>query len=132
MARHVARLSAADLALDPFHISGGATTVAALAAGLPVLSCRGNSFLSRMGSAVNVRLGTPELDCETPEQYVAKAVELASMPALLSATSDRLNAALRTRGYFDVPRFARTLEAGLEIAWQRHQAGRPPADIRVS
>jgi predicted O-linked N-acetylglucosamine transferase (SPINDLY family) len=132
MARHLARMALADLALDPFHISGGATSVASLIAGIPVLTLRGQSFLARMGSSINLRLGMNELDCTTREQYVAKAAELATNPAALTAVKNQLTAARQTHRFFDTRTFVRSLEEALETAWTHHKAGHPPADFKVT
>jgi predicted O-linked N-acetylglucosamine transferase (SPINDLY family) len=132
MVRHLARMSLADLALDPFHISGGATSVATLNASIPILTLRGQSFLARMGSSINVRLGMADLDCADPEQYVAKAVELATNPTELAAVKDRLTVARSTHRFFNTQAFVRSLEEALQIAWGRYEANQPPADIRVA
>lgn len=132
MGRHVARMALADLALDPFHISGGATSVAALAAGLPVLTLRGHSFLARMGSSINASLGMDSLDCMSQEQYVTKAIELATTPSALAAVKTKFGEALQTNDFFDTRCFAGSLEAALQIVWERHKAGLPPADIPPS
>lgn len=132
MARHLARMALADLALDPFHISGGATSVAALNAGVPVLTLRGQSMLARMGSSINTRLGMANLDCQNAEQYIAKAVELATNPAALPAVKERLRVARQTHSFFDTSAFVRLLEDALHTAWVRHEAGHPPADIKVT
>lgn len=132
MASHVARMSLADLALDPFHVSGGATSVVTLAAGVPVLTLRGDSFLARMGSSINARLGLEEMDCQTSAEYVAKAVELATTPAELSTVKHKLGKATQACGFFDTRNFVQTLENALQMAWDRYTTGLPPEDIRVS
>lgn len=132
MAEHVARLSLADLALDPFHISGGATSVAAVAAGVPVLTQRGDSFLARMGSSLNAHLGLDELDCIGPEDYVAKAVALATAPLELAAVRSRLDSALQTHGFFNTATFTGLLEEALLAVWGRYEAGLPAVDIRIA
>ncbi len=132
MGRHVARMALADLALDPFHISGGATSVAALAVGVPVLTLRGNSYLARMGSSINASLEMDSLDCMGPEQYVAKAVELATTPSALTAVKEKLGKALQTKGFFDTRHFTHSLEAALQVVWDRYKTGLSPADIQMS
>lgn len=131
MAKHMARMPLADLSLDPFHISGGATSVAALFAGVPVLTLRGRSFLARMGSSMNACLGMEALDCASPEQYVAKAIKLATNPTMMSAVKGRLAMARQTNGFFDTRIFVCALEEALQIAWESHEAGLAPADIKV-
>lgn len=132
MAQHIARLPLAGMALDPFHISGGATSVAVLAAGVPVLTLRGNSFLARMGSSLNTSLGMADLDCANREEYVTRAVELASNPSALAAVRERLACAISARGFFDTRKFALTLDEALQTIWDRHAAGLSPEDIRGS
>lgn len=131
MARHLARMALADLALDPFHVSGGATTAAALSAGVPVLSLRGRSFLARLGSSINRRLGMADLDCTSPEQYIARAVELATRPGAMAAVKAGLGTALQANGFFDTGTFVRSLETALRIVWERYEAGLAPSDIKV-
>ncbi len=131
MVEHVARMALADLALDPFHISGGATSVAILSAGVPILALRGHSFLARIGSSINARLGMDDLDCTDPEHYIAKAVALATTPSELAALRDKLGRARQTSAFFDTRAFVRGLEEALQTAWHRHQAGQPPMDIQV-
>jgi predicted O-linked N-acetylglucosamine transferase (SPINDLY family) len=130
MANHIARMAVADLALDPFHISGGATTAAALAAGLPVLTLQGGSFLARMGSSINAFLRMEDLDCLDREQYVKTAIDLANSAGGSVALKAQLGAALQATGFFDPARFVTALENVLQIAWDRHASGLAPADIR--
>ena len=131
MAEHVARMSHADLALDPFHISGGATSIAALSAGVPILTLQGNSFLARMGSSINSHLGMGDLNCVEPEQYIAKAVALATETSAPVTAKDRLRTALETSRFFDTRAFVQSLEHALQAAWNRYTEGMPPADTRT-
>jgi predicted O-linked N-acetylglucosamine transferase (SPINDLY family) len=131
MAKHMARMSLADLSLDPFHISGGATSVATLAAGVPVLTLRGSSYLARMGSSINVSLGMTDLDCSNREQYITKAVELASNPSAFAAVKERLARAGQTSAFFDTRNFVHKLETAMQKTWDRYMTGLPPTDIRV-
>lgn len=131
MARHVARLQLADLSLDPFHISGGATSVATLTAGIPILTLRGESFLARMGSSINASLGMGDLDCATPERYIEKAAELATNPTRSAEIKQILKGARKTSPLFDTKGFVNTLEEALHIIWERHSANLPRADISI-
>jgi protein O-GlcNAc transferase len=132
MAKHMARIQLADLSLDPFHISGGATNLANVTAGVPILTLRGDSFLGRMGSSINTRLGMSDLDCAEAQQYVKKAVELATTPTSLIEVKNRLGAAKHTSELFNIRNFTTILEKGLQSAWDRHTAGLPTAEIKVT
>lgn len=72
--------SLADLLLDTSPYSSGATAVTALAAGLPLLTCPGDNFASRMGASLCAATGLNELICSTPEAYQHKAIELGQQP----------------------------------------------------
>lgn len=71
-------------------------------------------------------------DCIGREQYVEKAVALATTPTELAAVKDRLRSARQTGGFFDTQAFVHSLEEALQTTWIRHMAGQPPADIFVS
>jgi predicted O-linked N-acetylglucosamine transferase (SPINDLY family) len=82
--------SLADLLLDTSPYSSGATAVTALAAGLPLLTCPGDSFVSRMGASLCAATGLNELICSTPEAYQQKAIELGRQPAELRRLQHQL------------------------------------------
>jgi protein O-GlcNAc transferase len=104
---HLARHALADLFLDTLPYNAHATACDALAAGLPVLTCRGTAFAGRVAASMLTTSGLPELITETPEDYEAMAVALARDPARLKA----LRAKLATnRTLFDTARFTRDLE----------------------
>ncbi len=124
--RHMARLPCADLFLDTFHYNAGATAVAALAGGLPLLTLRGRRMLGRMGASLNAAAGLPELTCETPDQYVERAVELASDPQQLDGMRTQLSHAMQSSEAFDIGRFVARFESMLAAVWARHAAGQQP------
>ncbi|MGH8742575.1 MAG: hypothetical protein ACREUN_16755, partial [Burkholderiales bacterium] len=61
IAQHLARLRAADLFLDTLPYNAHSTTSDALWVGLPVLTCVGNTFTSRMAGSMLNLIGLPEL-----------------------------------------------------------------------
>lgn len=73
----------ADLLLDTSPYGSGATAVTALAAGLPLLTCPGATFASRMGASLCAATGLEELICPTPEAYQQRAIALGRQPAEL-------------------------------------------------
>jgi predicted O-linked N-acetylglucosamine transferase (SPINDLY family) len=131
-AEYLARYRAADLFLDTLPYNAGTTASDALWAGLPVLTCMGATFAARVGASVLRAVGLPELVASTPEQYEQLAVELASDPGRLAAVRAKLAAGLPTAALFDTAAATRHLEAAYARMYQRHQAGLPPEDIRIS
>jgi predicted O-linked N-acetylglucosamine transferase (SPINDLY family) len=65
--------------LDTVHYGGGAQTVYdAVAVGTPTVTLPNEFHRSRWAAAVNRRLGLERLIASTPEEYLAKAIEVAS------------------------------------------------------
>jgi predicted O-linked N-acetylglucosamine transferase (SPINDLY family) len=111
---YLARYAAADLFLDLSPFNGGTTTTDALWVGLPVLTCAGRSFASRMaGSFLNV-IGLPELITTTLADYENLAVELAHDPMKMSSIRTRLADGKANSPLFDTPIFVNNLETILE------------------
>jgi predicted O-linked N-acetylglucosamine transferase (SPINDLY family) len=66
----------ADLFLDTSHYGAGATGAMGLQAGLPLLTCPGESFLSRMGASLCAAVGMEDLICPNTEAYLEQAIAL--------------------------------------------------------
>ena len=65
-----------DIALDTFPYNGGTTTLEAIWMCVPVLTKRGNSFLSKCGESININLGLTDWICNDDTEYIKKAVEM--------------------------------------------------------
>lgn len=131
LAQHIARYGAADLALDTFPYSGGATTLHALWAGLPVVALRGDDFAGRMSASLVTAAGAPELVARTPEAYVELAARLAGDATARGTLRQRLRQARGHAAALSTSRFLRGFEAGLNAAWERHLRGEPPGPLAV-
>ncbi|WP_051598421.1 hypothetical protein [Selenomonas ruminantium] len=66
-----------DIALDTYPYPGGGTTCDALYMGVPVITLVGERHNARFGYSLLMNAGVGELCAFSPEEYVAKAVELA-------------------------------------------------------
>ena len=107
---HFIRHLAADLFLDTLQYNAAATASLALQAGLPVLTCPGDTFSTRVGASLLSSVGMPELIAANLDDYVQQAVDLARHPDRLRQLSDKLKAQIATAPLFDTPRFVRNLE----------------------
>jgi len=114
MVAHWNRLAAADLALDTWPCNGHTTTSDALAAGVPVVTLRGDGFASRVAQSILSQAGLSELVCDSVEDYVEKACALA------------VSAKPAVQPWINTPAFARDLEALYLRMWTRAVAGEPP------
>lgn len=109
------RAASCDLMLDAFRYQGGATSLDAVASGLPVLSRIGETPPSRLGVGINRALGLEELIVADTDEYIRRAAWLANHPDELQMLRHRLVAAVRGGSLFD----ARRPAAGIEDACEQ-------------
>jgi len=128
---YLARYRAADLFLDTLPYNAGTTASDALWAGLPVLTCMGESFASRVAASLLNAIELPELITTTQEQYEATAIELATNPTKLKEIKDKLERNRLTTALFDTPRFTKHIEAAYMQMYERYQADLPPDHIYI-
>jgi len=128
---HLARHRSADLFLDTLPYNAHTTASDALWTGLPVLTCAGEAFASRVAASLLFAVGLPELVTNTPAEFEALAIALATDRARLDEVRARLQASRPTAPLFDTPRFARHIEAAYAAMHERHVAGLPPDHIVV-
>jgi predicted O-linked N-acetylglucosamine transferase (SPINDLY family) len=131
-ADHLARHRLAGVALDTLPFNGHSTTIDALWAGLPVITCVGTTFPGRVAASLLGAIGLPDLVAADLDQYEELAFQLASDPERLASIRRRLGAQRLTTPLFDTPRYARGLEAAFTEIHRRHLAGLPPDDIPES
>jgi len=116
---HLAQYAEVDIALDPFPYNGTTTTCEALWMGVPVVTLAGRTHAARVGVSLLNNVGLPELIADSPERYVALAVELAGDAERLA----RLRADLRPRmaraPLTNAALFTRTLEEAYRTMWRR-------------
>lgn len=111
IADHADRLASCDLMLDAFRYQGGATSMHAIANGLPVLSMSGTMPTERFGASINGFLGLDVLMCGDADAYVGTAARLANSPEELSSLRRRVAARVRDTGLFDPRRSASAIES---------------------
>jgi predicted O-linked N-acetylglucosamine transferase (SPINDLY family) len=128
---HIARLSRADLFLDTLPFNAGATASDSLWAGLPVLTCIGRSFASRMAGSVLRAAGLTELITDSLASYEQRALELARSPERLAALRSKLATQRANAPLFDTRRFVERLERAFECMWQRGEDGEAPRHFEV-
>lgn len=119
---HLARHRLADLFLDCLPYNAHSTALDALWAGLPVLTCTGNSFASRVATSFVHSVGLPELATPSKTEFEDRAVELATNASQLRKLRDRLRHSRQNAPLFNARGLARNLEAAfLEIHDRKSQ-----------
>ncbi len=108
--------SRVDVALDPFPYNGGTTTCEALAMGVPVVSMRGDRFVSRVGATILEHAGLADCVVADEAAYIDRALRLGRE----ADGHDRVDFASRIARspLGDVRGFARQLEAAYRGAWR--------------
>jgi predicted O-linked N-acetylglucosamine transferase (SPINDLY family) len=107
---HLGRLACADLALDTYPYGSGATGSNALWAGVPLITRRGETYVSRMAASQLHAIGLDELVTDDDEGYVQLARALALDGERRQALRQRLWQDRLTRPLFDTARYTRDLE----------------------
>jgi len=128
---HLKRIQSADLFLDTLPFNAHTTASDALRVGLPVLTCIGESFTSRVAASLLNAVNLPELITTSQEEYEALAIELATNPGKLKNIKDKLNSNLPTAPLFNTPLFTKHIESAYKTMYERYHKGFEPNTIYV-
>ena len=126
---HLARHRLADLFLDTSPYNAHTTASDALWAGLPVLTCIGESFASRVAASLLNAIHLPELITSTQAEYEALALELATNPKKLNTIKHKLEKNRLTTPLFDTGLFTGDIEKVYMAMYERYLADLPPEHI---
>jgi predicted O-linked N-acetylglucosamine transferase (SPINDLY family) len=130
-AEHLGRLQLADLFLDTLPFNGGTTASDALWAGVPVVTCAGEAFASRMAGSLLRAAGMPELIADTLQDYEGLALELSRDLERLRGLRERLRSGRETSPLFDTARYCRHLESAYVAMHARSARGEMPSPIVI-
>lgn len=128
---HLARHMLADLFLDTLPYNAHTTTSDALWTGLPVLTCMGQSFASRVAASLLNACGLTELITESRADYEKLAIKLARHPTKLATIRAKLIANRDKHPLFDTVRYAKNLETALETIIRLANDNKPPESFTV-
>lgn len=131
-AEHLARMMHADLFLDTFPINAHTTASDALWCGVPVVTCAGKTFVSRVAASVLSAVGMSELVTENIADYEALALKIAQDPTLLARLKAQLKKARDASPLFNTQATTRQVEAAYQGMIERHKAGKLPEAFNVN
>ncbi|WP_246481709.1 FkbM family methyltransferase [Natronogracilivirga saccharolytica] len=117
-----------DIALDPWPYSGGLSTCEALWMGVPVVTLPGPTFAGRHSTTHLMNAGLPEMVTGSREDYIAKAVALASDKEALAELRAGLRERVRLSALCDGERFGAHLAVAFREMWKQRVAGWESAD----
>jgi predicted O-linked N-acetylglucosamine transferase (SPINDLY family) len=132
LAEHLARHRLADLVLDTLPYNAHTTASDALWAGVPVLTCAGKTFASRVAGSLLHAVGLPDLVTTSLAEYETLALCLANDPAARAGLRDHLRRNHTNAPLFDIGRFTMDLEFAYSHMWDLRRQGRPPQAFAVA
>lgn len=107
-----------DIALDPMPYNGGTTTLQAMWMGVPVVTRRGDYFVSRMGASFMQAAGLADWVATDDAHYVQIATEMARDRGKLLALKSQLRARLMARPAWDIITYTRDFQDGIDKIWR--------------
>jgi protein O-GlcNAc transferase len=120
MAEHMARQTCADLFLDTLPYNAHTTASDALWMGLPVLTCAGDTFASRVAGSLLKAANLEELITYSLEDYESKASTLVNNPDELKRIKAQLTKHNTELPLFNTSQFAKNLECQYQNMWKAH------------
>ena len=104
----------------------------ALWAGLPLVTCAGATFASRVAASVLRAAGLEELIATNLDDYERLALSLACSPEALARIRQKLHDNRPTCPLFDTDRFRRHLESAYATMWDVARRGEAPRSFAVT
>ena len=99
-----------DIVLDTFPYPGGTTSFEALWMGVPVVTFKGDRFLSRLGASILTNAGLVDWVATSNDDYLKRAISFGKdIPRLSKIRSDLRDQVLKTP-LFNSVRFAKHFE----------------------
>jgi predicted O-linked N-acetylglucosamine transferase (SPINDLY family) len=131
ISQHLARHRVADVFLDNLPVNAHTGANDALWMGLPVVTCVGEAFCSRVAASLLSAVGLPELVTHTLDDYEALALKLATDRILLAGIREKLERNRLTFPLFNTDRLRSHVERAYERMWEIFQNGEAPQPIGV-
>lgn len=129
--QHLARHRHADLFLDSLPVNAHTSASDALWTGLPVLTCAGKTFVSRVCGSLLKSVGLDELIAYSLGDYERMAIDLARNPGRLAGLRERLMRDRHQASLFDIAHYTAAFEAALEHIAELHARGQQPRAFAV-
>ena len=117
---HLNLYNQVDLHLDPMPYTGCTTTCEALWMGVPTLTLAGQKKMERMSTSILAHTGLENFIAQTPEDYIAKAVEFVTHPEYLALLRQTLRDRLKTSQLLDGIGLTHALETAFRQMWHRY------------
>ena len=118
---HLERIKFGDLFLDTFPYTAHTTCSDALRVGLPVLTLKGNSFVSRVASSLLKTVKLEELISKNLEEYEFIANKFVSDSDYLRKIKNKLEENLSKTPLYDSQLFTKNLELAYKKIFENYK-----------
>ena len=130
-AQHIDRHRCADLFLDTFSFSAATTTTDALWAGLPVLTCPGDTAQSRLSASLLEAVGMRDTIVPDTKAYVEFATRVGRSPTQIKELKTKLAQLLPQSKLYDAGRMVAHFKEIYTRVAERHKKGLAPEHMDI-
>ena len=88
--------------------------------GVPVLTKKGNNFVSRCGESININIGMNDFIAKDDDDYLRKAIELSQDREKLSSIRKTLREKARISPLFDSESFGNDFSNMMKEIWSNY------------
>ncbi|MCO5555325.1 hypothetical protein L7F22_008871 [Adiantum nelumboides] len=127
---HMQAYSLMDISLDTFPYAGTTTTCESLYMGVPCVTMAGTVHANNVGVTLLHQVGLERLIAKSEDEYVSKALDLASDIPMLANTRMSLRERMLKSYLCDGNNFVRNLEGVYRKLWHRYCKGDVPSLLR--
>ena len=128
---HLARHKLADLFIDTFPYTAHTTCSDALWAGLPVITCIGESFASRVGASLLSAIGLEELITKTKIEYENLAIKIATNSKVLKNIKNKLEKNKVNKPLFNTKLYTSNLELAYKKIYKNYHSNLAIKNIEI-
>lgn len=109
-----------DISLDTFPYPGVTTSIESIWMGVPVLTLKGNNFVSRCGESINLNLKMSDFIAKNKTEYINKALSLTEDINNLVEIRKSLRQKALASPLFDTDKFGQDFGDLLSNVWLNH------------
>ena len=114
---HLKTYNQIDLSLDTFPYNGVTTSFESIWMGVPILTIKGDNFVSRTGESINNNLNLEEFIAKNKDDYIHKAIKFSKKPEKLRELRKSLREKSKNSPLFDTKRFSDEFSFQLKHVW---------------
>ena len=129
--QHLSRLKLADLFLDTFPYNAHTTCSDFLRMGIPILTLKGKSFASRVGTSLLTSMNLLELITDNLKDYERMALKIANNPETLNHLKSKILMNKESSNLFKPEVYVRNIEKGYQKVYENYIDGLKPQNFKL-